>query len=285
MNEKNCFSAKTLMLGILTATLAGSFVQTGAESSARAVLVFGLPCAAALALLSGVAAQLERAGQLFSGTGVFSKLVCGGFALWFAAELFQTVRQAQQVCWEQFGSMAVLGLAPLLVWLGWQMDGTTLDHTARVLWWLAALGAVVCVIGLSSQMRWQRLFEQTRPLWEEDLPHLALYAEYFALPLLCDSKTGHSCAWLPLGGFAVQGLFALGMQLLFGPLQGSDYTGYELLRAWALGAFSRLDALIVLIWLTTALYRICFLSSVLHILAQRLGVCPAAKTPKKEGTA
>lgn len=285
MNRKTCFSAKTLLLSVLTATLAGCFSQTGAETPARAVFLFGLPCAAALALLSAVLAQIEQAGQLFSGRGAVSKAVCAGFALWFAAELLETARQAQQVCWQQFASMAVLGLVPVLVWLGWKMNGSALDHTARVLWWLAALGALVCVLGLSGQMRWQRLLEGAYGLHKLRLPVLPLYAEYFALPLLCDAKTRRGCALLPLGSFLLQGGFALGMELLFGPLDGSGYTGYELLRAWTMGAFSRLDALLVLIWLTAALYRICFLSSVLHCLAQRLGVCPAAKPEKGEGAA
>ena len=280
MKQSEGFSARTLALGILTASLAVCFQQVGAERPARAVLLLGLPCAVVLAALAALFSAFAQRWRLFSGMDGRSKVVCGLFGLWFLWELFQISAQAHQICWEQFGSMAVIGLAPLLFWIGWQLDGQALDHTARILWWFVWLGALVCVAGLGSQMRWQRLLEAAASLRGQTPPMLPLYAEYFALPLLGDPQTCRKGAGLPFVGFGVQAVFALGMELLFGPMTSSSYTGYELLRAWAMGVFSRMDALLVLFWLATALYRICFLSCVLRRVCQRL-LAPVGAGPEK----
>ena len=82
-------------------------------------------------------------------------------------------------------------------------------------------------------------------------------------------------ALLPFWPFAAQAGYALALELVLGRLAGHDYTGVELLRAWALGYFSRLDALLLLVWLAAALWRICLLAGVLRAL-WRLGCgqCP-----------
>ena len=265
MKEQGIFSARTLGLGIVTAALAACFTQTGAVTSARAALLLGAPQALGLVLLSAVALYAGRWCGLFTGRGLCSKAVCGALLLWFAAELAQTALEAQRICWQQFHSMAVVGLVPLLCWVGWGLEEPALNHTARILWWFVLGGAAACVLGLAGQMQWERLFEDAAPLWGQAAPRPLLLAEYFALPLLGTAQARRRGVWLPALSFGVQGLFALGLELLFGPMQNSSYTGFELLRAWALGAFSRLDALLVLIWLATALYRVCFLSRVLRV--------------------
>ena len=49
------------------------------------------------------------------------------------------------------------------------------------------------------------------------------------------------------------------------------YAGLELLRAWAMGYFSRLDAFLLLVWLAAALWRLCLLAFVLRRLARLNG--------------
>ena len=62
--------------------------------------------------------------------------------------------------------------------------------------------------------------------------------------------------FLPWLTFLAQVCLAAGICLVFG---GTDYPEQELLRAWSVGIFSRMDALLLLIWLTCAVFRIGFL--------------------------
>ena len=71
--------------------------------------------------------------------------------------------------------------------------------------------------------------------------------------------------WLPMEAFLLEGGVRLGQELLFGC---SAYPGAELLRAWTLGSVSRMDALFLLLWLAAALFRICFLTRILRLLAE-----------------
>ena len=108
------FAPQTLFLGLAASSLASSFLKTE-ELSARSFLLWGLPAALGLCLLSALLAAEFQARELFSGKGVFSRLGCGVFGLWFAVELIRTVRTAQEVCWSQFSSMAALSVLPLLL--------------------------------------------------------------------------------------------------------------------------------------------------------------------------
>ena len=141
------FAPQTLFLGLAASSLASSFLKTE-ELSARSFLLWGLPAALGLCLLSALLAAEFQARELFSGKGVFSRLGCGVSGLWFAVELIRTVRTAQEVCWSQFSSMAALSVLPLLLWAGWALPEAVLDRSSRVLWWLAGLGALLCAAGL-----------------------------------------------------------------------------------------------------------------------------------------
>lgn len=137
------FAPQTLFLGLAASSLASSFLKTE-ELSARSFLLWGLPAALGLCLLSALLAAEFQARELFSGKGVFSRLGCGVSGLWFAVELIRTVRTAQEVCWSQFSSMAALSVLPLLLWAGWALPEAVFDRSSRVLWWLAGLGAALC---------------------------------------------------------------------------------------------------------------------------------------------
>ncbi len=69
------FAPQTLFLGLAASSLASSFLKTE-ELSARSFLLWGLPAALGLCLLSALLAAGFRPG-LFSGKGVFSRLGCG----------------------------------------------------------------------------------------------------------------------------------------------------------------------------------------------------------------
>ena len=62
--------------------------------------------------------------------------------------------------------------------------------------------------------------------------------------------------FLPWLTFLAQVCLAGGICLVFG---GTDYPEQELLRAWSVGIFSRMDALLLLIGRTCAVVRIGFL--------------------------
>ena len=111
-------------------------------------------------------------------------------------------------------------------------------------------------------MHWAGLLAQA------ETPHpvftVPVYAEYFAVPLLC-GRGQHHGACLPLLTALVQTAAALGMALLF----GREYPVQELLRAWSVGAFSRLDAALLLVWLTCAIFRMGVLCTAIRQLGQR----------------
>ena len=133
-----------------------------------------------------------------------------------------------------------------------------------MLWWFAAVGGVVCLLGLAGQLHWYRLFTPAQPTaanW--DVP---VYAEYFAGALLCSARSARRTVWLPVWGFAVQAAALLGSALLFG---SSTYPRLELLRAWSSGSFSRMDALLLLLWLLCAVYRAAMLCAAIHLLWQQ----------------
>ena len=115
--EQSCFSEKTLTLSVLTAEFARCVLQTGAPVTARSFLLRGLPMTLALVLITALTAGAElRADSCFSGADLRSRVVCGGLGLCFVWEAVETFRQAQELCWGNFSSMAMLGLLPLLLW-------------------------------------------------------------------------------------------------------------------------------------------------------------------------
>ena len=155
------------------------------------------------------------------------------------------------------------------------MHGRVFFHGAAGLSAAAALGGVGCpsrkleclgagALGLAGQLHWYRLFTPAQPTaanW--DVP---VYAEYFAGALLCSARSARRTVWLPVWGFAVQAAALLGSALLFG---SGTYPRLELLRAWSSGSFSRMDALLLLLWLLCAVYRVAMLCAAIRLLWQQ----------------
>lgn len=264
------FSLSALRLGLVTASLAECFYSSAGVYGARRILLLGFLSTAGLAAAAGLFAILAEKFDLFSGQGFLPKLAGWGFFAWFALETGRTIAAAQIVCREHFGSNALIAVLPVLLLVSWQMNGSALDRSARAIWWLLAAGILACLAGLWDQMHWHRLFGAEDPsLWTDGWPKILIYPEYFALPLLCQGKKVRRGALLPFWSYAVQAGYAFVLELVLGQAAGPDYSGLELLRAWALGYFSRLDALLLLLWLAAALWRICLLAFVLRTLWQR----------------
>lgn len=179
-------------------------------------------------------------------------------------ELVHTLVQAQWLCTAEFSSMALLGFLPLLLWAGWAVPPTSWNASARVLWWFVAVGGVVCLLGLAGQLHWYRLFTPAQP--DAAGCSVPVYAEYFAGALLCSARSARRTVWLPVWGFAVQVAALMGGALLFG---SGAYPRLELLRAWSSGSFSRMDALLLLLWLLCAVYRASMLCAAIRLLWQQ----------------
>ena len=269
MGQENngSFSLSALGLGLVTATLTNCFYNPAGEHSARSTILMGFLSTLGLVIGAACFYLLAMKCQLFSGTGFLSRLGAWIFLGWFGMELVRTASTAQTVCREHFGSNGLIAVLPILLLVSWEMKASALDRSARAVWWLLAAGALVCLAGLGSQMHWQRLFAaEGASIWNGGWPAVPIYPEYFALPLLCQKKKLHQGFLLPFWSYGVQAGYALVLELVLGRAVSSDYRGLELLRAWTLGYFSRLDALLLLLWLTAALWRICLLAYLLRTL-------------------
>ena len=248
------FTPAALTLSVVTAALADGIPQ---GVPVRRALWLGAVGAVCLCILSALAAAaLQGKTPSFA---VRLALIAGLFM-----ELVHTLVQAQGLCSAEFSFMALLGFLPLLLWAGWCVRPASWNASARVLWWFAAVGGVVCLLGLAGQLHWYRLFAPAQPTAiGRDVP---VYAEYFAGALLCNSQSVRRTVWLPLWGFAVQAAALLGGALLFG---SGAYPRMELLRAWSGGSFSRMDALLLLLWLLCAVYRAAILCAAIRLLWQQ----------------
>ena len=146
MQQKQTFSAQTLTLSVAAAELGRAIFGAGQTGSVRAVLLSNVLAAAAFVLLAALvsvnASRLNRPG--FAG-----KCICAAFLLWYLFELVRTAAMLQQACWEQFASMAFIGLLPFFLWAGWSLGCELYDRMASVLGWLVMLGIVFCVLGLA----------------------------------------------------------------------------------------------------------------------------------------
>ena len=231
--ERSCFSEKTLILSVLTAEFARCVLQTGAPVTARSLFFQGLPMALALVLITALTAGAEqRAGSFWYRLAFPGSLRRLG--LWFVWEAVETFRQAQELCWGNFSSMAMLGLLPLMLWAGWKLEPAVLVRCAPILWLAAALAGLLGLLGLNGQFHWESLMMQA----DAQTIILPLYPEYFALPLFCPAKQVRCAVWLPVKAFILAGSFALCTELVFGA--GNALPGIELLRAGRLGNISRL---------------------------------------------
>ena len=120
-------------------------------------------------------------------------------------------------------------------------------------------------MGLSRQMHWAGLFAQAAP--QSTAFTVPVYAEYFAVPLLCGREERRGVC-LPILTALVQTTATLGMALVF----GRTYPARELLCAWSTGTFSRLDAALLLVWLTCAIFRIGVLCTAVRMLGQEYAI-------------
>ena len=247
------FSENTLFLSVAASVFARFVLQSGGQVSARVLILQGLPMALGLTVISALLARAERNTDAFSGNSFRSKLLCGGFVLWFGWELAETFQQAQTICWMQFSSMAVLGLLPLLLWAGWKLEPGVLTRSVPVLGWAAALAALLWLGALRGQLHWENLM-QSAAFTVHTMP---LYAEYFALPFLCKKQEVRRGIWLPVKAFCVMVALALGAELLLGP--GG-------IPAGIFGSLTRMDAAVLLVWLALALFRVCVLVQVVRQL-------------------
>ena len=146
MQQREGFSARTLALSTAAAELGRVILRAGQSGSVRAALLGNVLATAALVLLavfvSWNAARLRRPG--FVGN-----CCCAAFLLWYLWELVRTAAMIQQVCWEQFSSMAFFGLLPLLLWAGWSLGCELYDRMAAVLGAFVVLGSLFCLLGLA----------------------------------------------------------------------------------------------------------------------------------------
>lgn len=248
------FTPAALILSVVTAALADGIPQ---GIPLRRALWLGAVGTACLCILSALAAA-----ALLNKTPSFAVRLALTAGLFM--ELLHTLAQAQGLCTAEFSSMALLGFLPLLLWAGWGIRPASWNASARVLWWFAAAGSVVCLLGLAGQLHWYRLFTPAQPTatnWG-----VPVYAEYFAGALLCGARSARRTVWLPVWGFAVQASALLGGALLFG---SGAYPRLELLRAWSGGSFSRMDALLLLLLLLCAVYRAAMLCAAIRLLWQQ----------------
>jgi len=193
IQKQKGFSAPVLALSVWTAALAEE-MQTGI--SPRGMIIYGAVQALLLTCISGVfSACWQRTAMQW--VWLFSA------GAWFLAELFGTVMQAQNICQQEFRSMALIGLLPLLLWAGWCIPPSGWDAPARVLWWFVLLGGLVCLTGLAGQMDWAHLLTADAvqlARW----PRVPLYAEYLFWPLLAGYEEPRSMSWLPWLTFLAQ---------------------------------------------------------------------------------
>lgn len=249
------FTPAALTLSVVTAALADGIPQ---GVPVRRALWLGAVSTVCLCILSALAAAalLNKAPSF----AVRLALTAGLFM-----ELAHTIAQAQGLCAAEFSSMALLGFLPLLLWAGWRIRPGSWNACARVLWWFVTVGSVVCLLGLGKQMQWYRLLQPTAQTVHSVL-RVPVYAEYFAGAVLCNARAVHRTVWLPVWSFAVQAAGVVGIALLFGD---TVYPQLELLRAWSGGSFSRMDALLLLLWLLCAVYRVAMLCAAIRLLWQQ----------------
>lgn len=269
------FSGAAVSLSVLT-TVMGQCILSGEAVSARKLLLQGLPMALALAVISRLLAFAEVEQGTFSGNTFCSKLFCLLATLWFGAELAETLGQIQTLCWEQFSSMALVGILPLLLWAGWTLEPGVFSRSAGILWWAVVLAAVICFFSLSGQLHWENLFPEPEMTGPMQLP---IYAEFFVLPLFfeTDGQKPQRHWVLPFAALLVQALFAFGREAVFGPAHGLQ--GLELLRAGSIGGIARFDAAFLLVWLAAALFRCGMLVCTLRVLLCRAFGCGEQEVP------
>ena len=143
--------------------------------------------------------------------------------------------------------------------------------SSRALLWQEVLAAVLLMI----------LSALVSRFWQSGPPKSAAWAAAFCLQVwlavelagtfwkalqVCREERRGVC--LPILTALVQTAATLGMALVF----GRTYPARELLRAWSTGTFSRLDAALLLVWLTCAIFRIGVLCTAVRMLGQEYAI-------------
>ena len=217
MQQKQTFSAQTLTLSIAAAELGRAIFGAGQTGSVRAVLLSNVLAAAAFVLLAALASvnasRLNRPG--FAG-----KCICAVFLLWYLFELVRTAAMLQQACWEQFASMAFIGLLPFFLWAGWSLGCELYDRMASVLGWLVVLGIVFCVLGLARQLQWQVLVtgETGTFVCACRMPLFIRNISPFRFSVgakMMRKSVKKPVVWLPIIAAVISSGYALGLALLF----------------------------------------------------------------------
>ena len=128
------FTPAALTLSVVAAALADGIPQI---VPVRRALWLGAVSAVCLCILSALAAVALR--DKAPSFAVRLALTAGLFM-----ELMHTLVQAQGLFTAVFSSKSLLGFLPLLLWAGWCIRPASWNASARVLWWFAAVGGVVC---------------------------------------------------------------------------------------------------------------------------------------------
>lgn len=251
MKNKNADSMpfSAAMLSVATAALAEQILTAQPR-----VLWQGAAASVLLGVLVAWVGAIWKVQDSLWGNALYKAVLI----VLLAVEFVETAATAQDVCRQEFSSMALLGLLPLLILAGWKLSFSGWEVPARVLWWLMALSGAIFLLGVADQMRWERLLEfpDTMSRWISPI-----YAEYFLFPMLSQKKKPAKAFCLPVSVFALRAAAALSFGLVFG---ADSYPAYELLRAWSIGAFSRMDAFLLLVWFGCALFRLCYLTALLR---------------------
>ncbi len=273
MNGQKQLSIAAITLCALSATLYELFSHTADSYTVRELSAGALCAALCLAFVFGVVlwakAVLRRVitppptGQ---GARVLQqsppiRVCAGAFALMFCAAALACVWQQEELYCRQFGAgyLWILLLAGGVCAL--RCTHSALGRCASVLLVLCAAAAIALVIGLAGQMDWKNLSLaalSTAGIEEGFRLGFRLYPEYLLLLFLDEKGKHRAIIALPFFVVLLQILSLLLGELVFG-VQGASLQGGEVLRAWEFLAFSRFDAVIVLLWLLTAMFRLRFL--------------------------
>ena len=229
-------------------------------SSSRALLWQEVLAAVLLMILSALASRFWQSGPPKSAA--WAAAFC--LQVWLMAELAGTFWKALQVCREEFSSLALLGFLPLLLWAGWQIACPRMGCPGAGVVVVVAVASAVCLMGCPGRC--------TGPVVcagcaAEHGIHRSGLCGILAVPLLCGRGQRRGVC-LPILTALVQTAATLGMALVF----GRTYPARELLRAWSTGTFSRLDAALLLVWLTCAIFRIGVLCTAVRMLGQEYAI-------------
>jgi hypothetical protein len=188
----------------------------------------------------------------------------GAMTFWDLAVVYRRQFDCSTV-WLILLALGMLILRPALL---------SMERAAHAIFALLLLAGAVLLIGLGGQMHWYSLSfaaPRVQGVSAAFFGLLCFIPEYFALPLF---SRGKASGLVPGGLLIAQGSVLLCAEMVFGfENQSGRYPAMEMLRAWGIGAFSRLDALVVGLWLMLALFRLLFIESLLeqtyHLLRDR----------------